>query len=80
MCLCTSIRTSFGESADSYRQTLEASGFTVEEPRSRTAFALEFFNQMRAQASQGGPTAAAWSAHLDGSLDAQEGREHDRQS
>jgi ubiquinone/menaquinone biosynthesis C-methylase UbiE len=49
----SSIRTSFVESADSYRQTLEASGFTVEEPRSRTAFALEFFNQMRARASQG---------------------------
>ena len=49
----SSIRTSFVESADSYRQTLDASGFTVEEPRSRTAFALEFFNQMRARASQG---------------------------
>ena len=49
----SSIRTSFVESADSYRQTLGASGFTVEEPRSRTAFALEFFNQMRARASQG---------------------------
>ena len=44
----SSIRTSFVESADFYRQTLEASGFTVEEPRSRKVFALEFFNQMRA--------------------------------
>lgn len=49
----SSIRTSFVESADFYRQTLEASGFTVEEPRSRKVFALEFFNQMRARASQG---------------------------
>ena len=49
----SSIKTSFVDSADSYRQTLEASGFTVEQPRSRTEFALEFFNQMRARASQG---------------------------
>ena len=28
----------------------------------------------------GGPTAATWPAHPDGSLDAPEGREHDRQS
>lgn len=49
----SSIETSFVESADSYRQSLEAAGFTVEEPRSRRAFALEFFNQMRARAAQG---------------------------
>jgi ubiquinone/menaquinone biosynthesis C-methylase UbiE len=50
----SSIRTSFVESADSYRQSLETAGFTVEEPHSRRAFALEFFNQMRARAAQGG--------------------------
>ena len=44
----SSIGTSFVESADFYRQTLEASGFTVQEPRSGKVFALEFFNQMRA--------------------------------
>jgi ubiquinone/menaquinone biosynthesis C-methylase UbiE len=48
------IRTSFVESADSYRQSLETAGFTVEEPHSRRAFALEFFNQMHARAAQGG--------------------------
>jgi ubiquinone/menaquinone biosynthesis C-methylase UbiE len=50
----SSIRTSFVETADSYRQSLETAGFTVEEPHSRRAFALEFFNQMRARAAQGG--------------------------
>jgi SAM-dependent methyltransferase len=48
------IATSFLESADFYRQNLESCGFTVEEPRSRAAFALEFLHQMRARASQAG--------------------------
>ena len=50
----SSARTSFVERADAYRQSLEAAGFTVAQPRSRNAFALEFFSQMRSRASQGG--------------------------
>lgn len=50
----STIATSFVESAESYRQTLQAAGFTVDAPNSRRAFALEFFNQMRARAATGG--------------------------
>ena len=46
--------TSFVESAEFYREGLESVGFTVEKPNSRKAFALEFFNQMRARAATAG--------------------------
>ncbi|MBX9759936.1 MAG: methyltransferase domain-containing protein [Beijerinckiaceae bacterium] len=50
----SSIETSFVESAQAYRRGLQAAGFSVEEPNSRKAFALEFFNQMRARAAAAG--------------------------
>jgi ubiquinone/menaquinone biosynthesis C-methylase UbiE len=50
--------TSFVESAATYQQLLEGADFSVQSVRSRREFAIEFFNQMRAQAAQsGGPPA-----------------------
>lgn len=51
----SSVKTSFVESADSYRKSLQAAGFSASEPHSRRAFALEFFSQMRARTAQGAP-------------------------
>ncbi|HXV84137.1 MAG TPA: class I SAM-dependent methyltransferase [Candidatus Binatia bacterium] len=48
--------TSFVESAITYRRLLESTGFLVRKERSRRAFAIEFFKQMRVRAEQsGGP-------------------------
>jgi ubiquinone/menaquinone biosynthesis C-methylase UbiE len=48
--------TSFVESAATYRRLLEKAVFSVRKERSRRAFAIEFFHQMRARAGQsGGP-------------------------
>lgn len=43
--------TSFVEGAATYRQLLEAAGFTVHKTRSRRDFALDFFRQMQARAA-----------------------------
>ncbi|MEN0075073.1 MAG: class I SAM-dependent methyltransferase [Paracraurococcus sp.] len=49
--------TSFVEGADTYRRLLEAAGFAVEAVRSRRAFAIAFFQRMRAAAAAaGGPS------------------------
>ncbi len=45
---------SFVESAATYRRLLESAGFAVQKERSRRAFAIEFFRQMRARAAQDG--------------------------
>lgn len=45
---------SFVESAGTYRRLLEGAGFAVQKERSRRAFAIEFFRQMRASAAQDG--------------------------
>jgi len=47
--------TSFVATAADYRRLLAAAGFEVLRERSRRAFAMEFFGQMRARAAQGGP-------------------------
>jgi ubiquinone/menaquinone biosynthesis C-methylase UbiE len=47
--------TSFVVGAPTYRRLLEAAGFAVRKERSRRAFAIEFFRQMRAAASGGPP-------------------------
>jgi len=46
--------TSFVESAVTYRCLLESAGFAVQKERSRREFAVEFFREMRARATQGG--------------------------
>ncbi len=46
--------TSFVESAAAYRRLLEAAGFDIRGERSRRAFAIEFFHQMRARVAQAG--------------------------
>lgn len=46
--------TSFVESAITYRCLLESAGFEVQKERSRREFAVEFFRQMRARATEGG--------------------------
>jgi ubiquinone/menaquinone biosynthesis C-methylase UbiE len=52
----TSPEASFVESAATYRRLLEGAGFAVEKERSRREFAIEFFRQMRARATEtGGP-------------------------
>jgi ubiquinone/menaquinone biosynthesis C-methylase UbiE len=50
----SSADTSFVESAASYRHMLEAAGFEVWLERSRRAFAIEFFRQMRAYIAETG--------------------------
>lgn len=50
----TSPETSFVESAAAYRSLLESAGFEIQGIRSRREFAIEFFRNMRAQATQGG--------------------------
>lgn len=72
---------SFVERPLTYRQLLEAAGFGVEKVRSRSAFAIEFFDEMRARAVQGGgppplgihllmgPSAAQKIANLTGALE-----------
>jgi ubiquinone/menaquinone biosynthesis C-methylase UbiE len=51
-----SLEASFVESAATYRRLLEGAGFAVEKERSRREFAIEFFRQMRARATEtGGP-------------------------
>lgn len=45
---------SFVESAATYRRLLESAGFAVQKERSRRAFAIEFFREMRARAAQDG--------------------------
>jgi ubiquinone/menaquinone biosynthesis C-methylase UbiE len=47
--------TSFVENAATYRHLLEEAGFTVEKERSRRAFAIDFFREMRARAAGGAP-------------------------
>jgi ubiquinone/menaquinone biosynthesis C-methylase UbiE len=47
--------TSFVATAATYRRLLEAAGFAVRKERSRRAFAIEFFRQMRARAASDGP-------------------------
>jgi SAM-dependent methyltransferase len=52
----SSPETSFVESAGAYRRLLEGAGFAVEKERNRRAFAVDFFEQLRARAAQaGGP-------------------------
>jgi ubiquinone/menaquinone biosynthesis C-methylase UbiE len=48
--------TSFLASAADYRRLLEAAGFIVTKARSRRAFAVEFFKQMRARTAESGPS------------------------
>jgi ubiquinone/menaquinone biosynthesis C-methylase UbiE len=49
-----SAETSFVESAATYQQLLEGADFSVQSVRSRREFAIQFLNQMRAQAAQSG--------------------------
>lgn len=51
----SSAETSFVATAAAYRRLIAAAGFEVVRERSRREFAIEFFRQMRAQATQGGP-------------------------
>jgi SAM-dependent methyltransferase len=46
--------TSFVESAATYRRMLESAGFALINERSRREFAIDFFRQMRARATEGG--------------------------
>ena len=46
-------QTSFVESPATYRRLLEGAGFTLREERGRRAFAIAFFEQMRAGMTQG---------------------------
>lgn len=49
------VETSFVETAEDYRNKLEAAGFRVEHQRGRRQFAVEFMEKMRAQAAAGVP-------------------------
>lgn len=49
----SSPRQSFVESAEAYQRLLEGAGFEIDKIRSRRAFAIEFFRQMRARATPG---------------------------
>ena len=51
----SSAETSFVATAAAYRRLIVTAGFEVVRERSRREFAIEFFRQMRAQATQGGP-------------------------
>ena len=51
----SSAETSFVATAADYRRLLAAAGFEVVRERSRRAFAIDFFRQMRARSAQGSP-------------------------